>query len=161
MHSSYRMLAASMLGWMLCAVPASGAQQASAIQVRDSWIRWLPGDLPAGGYVTLVNASEQAISLIAVSCPDYGAVTLHRSRSVGGTSQMMPVAKITLAAHSSLEFATQGYHLMLEHARRTLRPGDRVPVTLKFDTGAALTVPFEIRAPDAPADRPDMPGMAH
>lgn len=161
MSSRPLMLAAGVLGCTLAAVSALGAQQGAAVQVKDAWVRWLPGNLPAGGYLTLVNTSDQAMSLIAASCPDYGAVSLHRSRSVAGTSQMMPVDKISIAAHTSLEFATHGYHLMLERPKKALQPGDRVSVTLSFATGAAVTVPFEIRQPGASPDMPDMPGMAH
>jgi periplasmic copper chaperone A len=161
MHSKHLVLAASMLAWMLFSTCVLGAQPASAVLVKDAWVRWLPGGLPAGGYVTLVNTSDQSMSLVGASCPDYGAVSLHRSRTVAGTSRMMPVDKITIAAHSSLQFASQGYHLMLEQPNKTMQPGDRIPVTLSFAGGAALTVQFELRRPDAGAEMPDMPGMAH
>ena len=74
---------------------------------------------------------------------------------------MMPMEKITVAAHSSLEFAAQGYHLMLQQPKKTLQPGDRVAVTLSFTGGSALTVQFELRAPDTGVDRPVMSGMPH
>jgi copper(I)-binding protein len=154
-------LAARMLAWMGICACALGAQNPSPVQVRDAWVRWLPGNLPAGGYLTLVNAGDQPSSLVAASCPDYADVSLHRSRTVAGTSQMMPVEKITVAGHSRLEFAAQGYHLMLTHPRKTLKPGDRVSVTLSFAGGAALTVEFELRPPATGADMSDMPGMSH
>jgi hypothetical protein len=159
-----------MLCWLAFAAAASSARAApgemtaAAVQVRDAWVRWLPGQLPAGGYLTLVNSGDHASSLVAASCPDYADVSLHRSRNVGGTSRMTPVHEITVAAHSSLEFATQGYHLMLAHPNKALQPGDHVPVTLSFAGGVVLTVQFELRPPsaDAPATAmPDMPGMAH
>jgi periplasmic copper chaperone A len=160
MHSSRIVLAARMLGWLGVSACALGAQNASAVQVKDAWVRWLPGNLPAGGYITLVNTSDQSTSLVAASCPDYGAVSLHRSRDIAGTSHMTPVDKITIAAHSSLEFAAQGYHLMLQNPKKTLQPGDRVSVTLSFAGSPAVTVQFELRRPDAGADMPAMPAMA-
>jgi len=66
-----------------------------------------------------------------------------------------------VAAHSSLEFASQGYHLMLAHPTKALKPGDRVPVTLSFAGGHVVTVQFELRRPDAGVAAPDMPGMPH
>ncbi len=152
MHSRHIVVAACVLGWMGASARALGAQEVSALQVRDAWVRWLPGNLPAGGYITLVNTGDQPTSLIAASCPDYAQVSLHRSRTVAGTSQMIAVHKVTVAPHSSLVFAAQGYHLMLAHPNRILKPGDRVAVTLSFAEGAALTVPFELRPPDAGAD---------
>ncbi len=161
MHFRRRFLAAGLLsgiGWV-AVVP--GAQPSPALQARDAWIRWLPGDLPAGGYVTLVNTTDQPIRLVAASCPEYGVVSLHRSLNVAGTARMQPVDQIIVAAHSSLQFAAQGYHLMLERPKKALQPGDRVAITLRFADAAALTVPFEVRRPDESADMPDMPGMVH
>lgn len=161
MHFRHIVFAARMLGCLCASAGAFGAQSVSALQVRDAWVRWLPGDLPAGGYVTLINTADQPASLVAASSPDYAQVSLHRSLEAAGTSRMMPVQQITVAAHASLDFAGQGYHLMLEHPKKTLQPGDRVAVTLSFAGGFQLTVQFELRAPDAVVDRPDMPGMAH
>jgi len=151
-----------MLCWL--AVAAGAAPGVSALQVRDAWVRWLPAELPAAGYLTLVNSSDQPASLIAASSPDYAEVSLHRSRIVDGANQMEPVREIAVAAHASLAFATHGYHLMLLHPTRPLKPGDHVPVTLNFAGGAALTVQFELRSPDTgagAAHMPDMPGMSH
>ncbi|MFI4865529.1 MAG: copper chaperone PCu(A)C [Steroidobacterales bacterium] len=161
MHARHIVLAACVLGWMAVSARVLGAQDAAVPQVTDAWIRWLPGDLPAGGYLTLINTGDRPVSLIAASCPDYADVSLHRSRNVAGTSQMMPVHDITVAPHSSLSFAAQGYHLMLAHPTKILKPGDRVPVTLSFAAGPAVTVQFELRPPDAGADMSDMPGKAH
>lgn len=161
MHSRHIPIALRALGWLAVAAAAHAAPAAPAMQVRDAWVRWLPGDLPAGGYVTLVNNGDRATSLIAASSPDYADVSLHRSRTVAGTSQMMPVHEITVAAHSIVEFAALGYHLMLAHPHKALKPGDRVPVTLSFADGAAMIVQFELRPPTGGNDMPDTPGMAH
>jgi periplasmic copper chaperone A len=160
MHAKNMVLAASLLGW-LCMSGAMGALPAATVQANNAWIRWLPGDLPAGGYVTLVNNSAQPVNLVAVTSVDYGAVSMHQSRTVAGISRMTPVDKITIAAHGSLEFGAEGYHLMLLQPKKSLMPGDRVALTLRFAGSAPLTVQFELRRPDAGAELPDMPGMAH
>jgi hypothetical protein len=138
---------------------ASGAQDVPAMQIRDAWVRWLPGNVPAGGYVTLVNNSDQPISLIAASSPDYALVSMHRSRTTGGISQMLPVNKITVGAHSTFEFGAHGYHLMLERPTRALRPGDQVSVTLQFAGSPAVTATLAVREPGAGTEMPNMPGM--
>jgi len=149
----------------------AAAQSAPAmVQVKDAWVRWLPGDVPSGGYATLVNPGDRPVSLVAVSSADYRDVSLHRTSEVNGTSRMTPVDHIGVAPHSSLEFAAQGYHLMLSHPTRALKPGDSVTCVLKFADGAVLTVPFALRAPgdvgdvggkSDMSDMPDMPGMQH
>ncbi|HEY1724438.1 MAG TPA: copper chaperone PCu(A)C [Steroidobacteraceae bacterium] len=143
----------------LAAAPGLAADHAAALQVRDPWVRWLPGNLPAGGYLTLVNDGDQSVSLVAASCPDYGAVSLHRSVNLGNTSHMAAVDHIAVAAHSSLEFAALGYHLMLEQPNHPLKPGDHVAITLRFAGAPPQTVSFQLRAPGASDSMPAMPGM--
>jgi len=156
-----------LLPLLMSAVALGGQAHLPALQVKDAWVRWLPGNLPAGGYLTLVNSGDQPASLVKVTSPDYAAVSLHRSSNVGGTSRMTPVDHISVAPHSNLEFAAQGYHLMLSHPARTLKPGDRVTLTLTFAHGTTVSVVFDLRAPDAGAgmpdmpEMPDMPGMQH
>jgi len=124
---------------------------ASTIVVKQAWIRWLPGSAPAGGYLTLINNSDQPISLTGAASPGYGSVGLHRSQMLDGVSTMAPVDRITVAAHSTLEFASHGYHLMLKAPTVALNPGDHVAITLTFDGGIQITAPFELRRPDGSA----------
>ena len=153
MRFSYWLLATCALGLMGAAV------NAPTMQIRDAWVRWLPGNLPAGGYVTLINSSDRPISLITASSPDYALVSMHRTRTAAGISQMLPVDKITVDAHSTVEFGVQGYHLMLERPTRSLRPGDRVSVTLQFAGSPAVTATLVLREPGAGSDAPEMPEM--
>jgi len=156
MRFSYGLLAACALGLM------GATANAPTMQIRDAWVRWLPGDLPAGGYVTLINSSDRPISLITASSPDYALVSMHRTRTAAGISQMLPVDKITVEAHSTVEFGAQGYHLMLERPTRSLRPGDQVSITLQFAGSPAVTATLVLREPGAGSDAPEtqeMPGM--
>lgn len=153
------------------AAPATaGADRdaAKAIRVEQAWIRWLPGGLPAGGYVTLTNGSDHSIVLVGAGSSDYDQVQLHQSITEGGLSKMVAVAHILIPAHSTLSFAAHGYHLMLMKARVSLSPGDRVPIELRFADGRSLIATFDVRAPaDDPsnashaAGMENMPGMSH
>src|ERR1700689_4058183 len=92
-------------------VGAAAVDAPNTIQVRQAWIRWLPGSVPAGGYLTLINGSDRPVSLVAVTSPGYGTVAMHRSQLRDGLSTMVAVESIIIAAHSTLDFASQGYHL--------------------------------------------------
>ena len=124
---------------------AGAPAETPPIRVEDAWIRWLPAGLPAGGYATLTNMGEKPLDLIAASSPAYAEVSIHRSVEQGGTISMEPVQRITIRAHATVDFAAKGYHLMLMQAKQPLKPGDRVPMTLRFSDGVELTVPFEVR----------------
>ncbi len=165
----FRVLCAALLTAMALALAICGlgiAAVPAPVQVTDAWIRWLPAGLPAGGYATLHNTGAQPQLLTGASSPDYESVSLHQTLMHGQMSAMQPVAQIPIAPGATVSFAAGGYHIMLEHAKRGIVPGDHVAITLHFAGGASVQVPFEVRKPSAPPsdshdmpDMPDMPGM--
>jgi periplasmic copper chaperone A len=118
------------------------------IRVEDAWIRWLPANLPAAGYFTLVNTGNRAEVLLGASSVDFRDVSLHQSRNNAGTMEMRPVDRIVIDPHSSMRLQDAGYHLMLMQPNRTLKPGDRVTMVLRFE-GGTVTAQLEVRAPDS------------
>jgi copper(I)-binding protein len=137
-------------GFAVAAAPAP----APAVAITDAWIRWLPANLPAGGYATLRNTGDTPLILTGASSSAYEDVSLHRTSSHEGMSQMQPVAQVKVAAGASLKFAADGYHIMLEHPTKALQPGDHVPITLHFSDGNSVTAQFELRRPDAAGPAP-------
>jgi len=131
---------------------AALGQGVAPVQVIDAWVRWLPANLPAGGYLTIVNPGDTPVTLLGAESDDYENVSLHQSRQHGAVSEMTPVTAIGVKAHSTLEFAAEGYHLMLMQPKRTLKPGDRIFITLKFASGSPIRAQFELRAPGATAE---------
>jgi copper(I)-binding protein len=136
------------LGLAAIALAMLAAAGTPPITVTAAWIRWLPGSLPAGGYLTLRNDGDRALTLTSLTSPDYGSLMLHRSRMQGQVSTMEAVPQLVLPPHQSLSFATQGYHIMLEQSTRPLQPGDHVTITLHFADRASLPVSFEVRSAD-------------
>jgi len=133
---------------LLCALLAGASQATDApISIRDAWIRWLPGDIPAGGYLTVVNSSDHRVSLLQASSPAYAQISLHQTRMSSGMTEMVPLTRLDIAPNSTLRFESAGYHLMLERPTRTIVPGDHVTVALRFDSGHSITVTFDVHQP--------------
>ena len=126
---------------------AAQAAGANAISVKDAWVRWLPNNLPAAGYATLVNASDKPVDLVDISSNDYGDAMLHQTVSNGSTQKMVMVDKLTVPAHGQVSIAPGGYHVMLEDAKHKVAPGDTVHLTLKFSDGETLETPFAVKSP--------------
>jgi copper(I)-binding protein len=153
----------------LCVLPGGFALATAIgqdIQVTEAWIRWLPANVPSGGYMTLTNTGTVPRVLIGAASADFGAISFHQTRSNNGVSQMAAVGALTVAPRRSLRFTPGGYHLMLMQPKRALHPGDHVSISLRFAGGQSLEVLFEVRTagaePPAPAnDMGDMPGMQH
>jgi periplasmic copper chaperone A len=138
--------------WIAAGAVAAAAAPPATIAVNDAWVRWLPANLPAGGYVTLTNTGTEVQVLTGATSPDFGEVSLHHSFQRDGVSQMQPVSQIEIPAGHALSLAAGGYHLMLEQPTRPLKPGDEVSITLHFAGGASTAAQFEVRPPSG--DKP-------
>jgi periplasmic copper chaperone A len=121
----------------------------AGIQVTEAWIRWLPANIPSGGYMTVINTGSVPQVLISATSPDFGQLSFHQSVTNNGVSEMVAVGSLTIKPQSSVRFSPGGYHIMLMQPKRALHPGDRVPITLRFADGHSLAVPFEVRAAGA------------
>jgi copper(I)-binding protein len=136
-----------LLGLLL--VNAASATEAEHIRASQAWLRVLPGDLPAGAYVTLENSSDQPATLKSANSPAYTEVMLHHSSGNGGMSRMTMVDSLTIPAHSKLMLAPAGYHLMLAKAVHPVKPGDTVTLNLIFADGSKLATKFVARPANA------------
>ncbi len=135
------------VGWLGGGAATAGEP---AIQVRDAWIRWLPANVPGGGYMTVINTGSEARVLTGASSPDYGEISIHQTRIRNGMNEMTPVDSVELRPLVPVRFSAGGYHLMLVRPKRSLAVGDRVLVALHFAQGPALEIPFEVRAGNSP-----------
>ncbi len=128
---------------------AAHAGDAEHVRASQAWIRVLPGDLPAGAYVTLENTGDQPATLRSASSSRYGSVMLHKSSADGGVSRMAMVDSLVIPAHGKAELAPGGYHLMLGKANPPVKVGEQVKLTLHFGDGSALDTDFVTRPANA------------
>jgi len=139
-------LVGCLIAMSLCAHASAAATPAPGVQVEQAWIRWLPADIPAGGYMTLDNIGDVDRVLVGVTSVDYGDIQIHQSFDDHGVSKMRPVESITLKPHLPFRFSEGGYHLMLMQPKRAVHPGDAVVLTLRFDAGPPVDAVFKVRA---------------
>lgn len=137
---------------LLLIAGASHAADSANVKVTGGWLRVLPGNLPAGGYVTFENASDKALTIVEVSSPDYADAMIHRSSTEGGMGRMEMVDSVALPPKGKLAFSPGGYHVMLMQAKHAVKPGDTVKVTFRLADGE--TVPATLIARPANASGP-------
>ena len=145
----------AMLSLLLGGLLLAGGVHATAaehIHASHAWIRVLPGDLPAGAYVTLQNDGDQQAALIGASSTIYADIMLHQSSTAGGMSRMTMVDALNVPAHGKAVLAPAGYHLMLMQASAPVKPGDTVQLTLNFTDGSTLATDFIARPANAVGD---------
>ena len=140
-----RPTASTVLAALLAGVLAAGgahAAQADHVRASNAWIRVLPGNLPAGGYLTLRNDGDQPAILRGARSAAYAQIMLHQSSSAGGMSRMSMLDQLTIPAHGQLALAPAGYHLMLMDASQPVPAGSTVRLTLLFGDGSTLATDF-------------------
>ncbi len=120
--------------------------QASAPKVAGAWVR-LPAATgrPAAGYLEITAAPGDA--LVAVSSPRAGRVELHSMSMVDGVMRMRAESRLAVPAAGRLSLAPGGNHLMLFDLAADVKPGERIPLKLRFASGSELSVSAEARTP--------------
>jgi copper(I)-binding protein len=139
------------------ASPALGAEvtRPASIQVEGAWARQAPMMPPMGHmhaesgngavYVTLRNAGTDPDTLVGAASDAAESVELHETIREGDVMRMRPVARLEIPAGATLEMKPGGIHIMLINLKHALRPGDRLPVTLKFTHAAPVSLEVQVR----------------
>lgn len=124
----------------------SAAPPGSRPTVTEPWIRIpMPGQPVTAAYF-VVEGTGTADRLIAASSPLAGRVELHTNVHSGGSSKMVQVDGYDVPADGNLVLEPGGHHLMIFDLARELQPGDKVPFTLEFASGATLEIVAEARS---------------
>lgn len=128
---------------------ATAASAADGVQVTEAWARaTVPGQKVAGAYMQIKSAMDAR--LVGVASPVAGSAEVHWMKMEDGTMRMRAIDALDLPAGKAVELAPGGYHIMLFQLKQPLVAGERVALTLEFETSAGekLQVPVsaEIRA---------------
>ena len=141
----------------LFAAPLS-AFSAGTLEVVQPWSRPAVAGTTGVGYMVLSNHGRSSDALEKVESPIAERVEMHSSAMAGGIMTMEKQDKVAVPAGGQTTFGPGAYHLMLIGLTKTLKPGDHVPATLSFASGARLKVAFAVSAGMGP---PPMAGMIH
>lgn len=137
----------------------------NSIIVHHPWSRPTPPGVTVGvGYMGITNRGDSAITLTGASSPRTNRVSIHESRENDGTMSMRHLSDgLTIPAGKTLAIEPLGYHLMLEKLTAPLREGERIPMTLTFESATFdsatsvgtrdLTIELEVVSLDADPPR--------
>ena len=133
---------------LLLCLPLSACARDCAPQVKDGWIRLLPGGMPMqAGFGRIDNHCPMPATIVSASSPAYGSVELHESKLVDGISRMREVPELRIAPDGAAVLQPGGLHLMLMKPKTTLKPGSRVAIEFELKDGRKLLGEFEVRKP--------------
>lgn len=117
---------------VLMALGFAVAPAFAQVTVTDAWVRGtVPSQTVTGAFMTLSSAQDAAV--IGVQSSAAGTVEIHEMRMENDVARMRHIDRLPLAAGQTLELRPGGYHLMLIDLKQALKPGDRVPLTLRIE----------------------------
>lgn len=147
---------------------AAQAGAAPKIRIEQAWARPgigaampAPGASPGGHgtadmqpmpgtsaiYMTIHNDGTAADRLIGAAADVARTVEIHETRIEAGMAQMGRIEGILVPAKGKAVLKPRGLHVMLIGLRHDLKPGDRFPVTLRFEKFGEVRLTVEVRMP--------------
>ena len=135
----------SVIALLTMALAGTGAADAAPFEIADGWFRALPGKLPAGGYFTAYNGTNQEVSILGADSDACGMLMMHQSSNKGGMSSMDMVDKVSVPAGGTVHFAPGGYHLMCDNPTAKMKAGNKVAVSLRLSDGSSVTAGFVVK----------------
>lgn len=121
---------------------------AADIEVKSAWVRGtVPAQMMSGAFMEIT--SKNAATLVGVTTPVAEEAEVHEMRLEGGVMKMRAAPRLELPAGQTVVLKPGGYHVMLMGVKQQLKPGDRVPITLKIESANkkinAVVVKAEVR----------------
>jgi len=116
------------------------------VAVMNAWVREAVPESPVlGGYLTLVNGSQQAVTLERIESSQFDSIEIHKMGEVDGMMQMQRIDELTLDVGSSVVLKPGGKHLMMMGPERDLVTGDNVEVVFHFTNGARQVINLPVK----------------
>lgn len=102
------------------------------ITVTDAWVRaTAPGQSVTGAFLAITSPERAKITGVQSEAAE--SAEMHVSQLDNGVMKMREVRKIDVPAGQTLHFAPGGYHIMLIDLKRSLTPGDKVPLAIRLE----------------------------
>ena len=99
----------------------------------------------SAAYFVIMNDGDEADTLIGVTSEVASSTEMHETRIENDVAQMVPVPRVDVPAHGSIEFKPGGYHVMLLGLTQDLKEGNTLKLALQFEKSGAITLDVPIR----------------
>ena len=103
------------------------------VAIMNSWVREARTAAKVNaGYMTLVNTSDEELTLTNVESDMYKNIEVHEMAVVDGLMEMNQVTGMVIPAKGQIQFEPGGKHLMLMGPKKHFKKGEEVDMTLIF-----------------------------
>ncbi len=96
-------------------------------------------------YCTIKNRGRTPERLLGASSAVAAAVEFHETTIERGIARMRPIGFFDIPGGGQIEFTPTKLHMMLVDLQRELQPGERFPLTLRFEHAGVREVQSEVR----------------
>jgi copper(I)-binding protein len=111
------------------------------LNIMNAWVRDTDNKAKVNAaYMTLANESQIPVKLVKMESKAFEQIEMHEMTTVDGMMSMREFTDLVIPANGDFRFAPGGSHLMLKKPRRNLAAGQKVEITLTFDSGKQQTV---------------------
>jgi len=123
------------------------------LTIDHPWARPTPGGSKiAAVYLKLVNKSDEADTLVSARSSVGTKIEIHETTFVDDIAKMRRLDNgVPVAANKTVALEPSGLHLMVLGLTRSLKVGDRIPLTLTFKNRGEVNVKINIET--APAEK--------
>jgi copper(I)-binding protein len=116
------------------------------LEVHEPWVRPAASGGNSALYLTLLNGTSSADTLVDVDAPIIDSIAVHRTTDSAGTSTMKPVGTtVAIPAKSRVTLEPGGQHVMLVNLQQTLEDGGTVILNLDFAQAGLRRIRAPIR----------------
>ena len=147
-----------MVWFALCTALVAGsawAQKKDNLEIDAPWARATPpGASVAGGFASIRNRGAAPDKLVSASSPAADHVELHIMSMEGGVMRMQQVPSLEIPARGELTLRPGGAHLMFMGVKAPFKPGEKVPVKLRFEKAGEVEVQLDVGAMGGSAPMP-------
>lgn len=113
-----------------------------SLQIEHPYARATVPNQPSGAaYIEIENKGKDGDRLISVTSPVAKTAQIHTMSMEGNVMKMREVQNIDIAPSAKITMKPgNGYHIMLIGLSGQLKPGDKFPLTLKFEKSGKIDV---------------------
>ena len=116
------------------------------VAIANAWIREADAKATTNaGYMTLVNTSPNAVKLVGVESDAFDRIDIHEMIAVDGLMKMREIEALVIPPNERVELSPGGKHLMMRNPKQPLAAGQRISMTLNFDSRSSQNVAFDVK----------------
>lgn len=116
----------------------------------------VPGQKVSAAYVTLVNPTDQAIQVNAISSDVAENTEFHTMKMEGSKMVMRQLEDVSIPAQGELVLRPGGDHIMLMQLHKPLQLGDQVNMTLELSNGESFSMTVPVKTSEKQAESAQM-----